>query len=236
LKLPLPQEASSRLRTLLNIRTPRAVPKRGTRPHAGSRVFFEDLRITVQAGMSVDLWQWLQERGWREITYRPDRRRYCDVPPETVAELIESAPEDRIEVLDRCISCIRRGQEGPCQQTSQQTPMQIRFKLKLPPRAAVARLRNLLRIRTPRAIPARGPRPNAGARIFFENVRMTVQAGMSNELWRWLQAAGWREITYRPDRRRYCEVPSECVTELIDCAAEERPEVLDRCIARARTI
>gem|GEM_PF-630975 len=228
MKLPLPKVASSRLRTLLKIRTPRAVPKRGTRPNVGARIFFEDMRITVQPGLSVDLWHWLQDRGWREVTFRSDRRRYCELPSEGVAELLECAPEDRLAVLERCIS---RSREGALNQP----PAPTGFKVNLPlPRAAASRLLGLLNIRTPRAIADRGPRPSVGARIFFEDVRMSVQAGMSNDLWRWLQAAGWREIRYRSDRRRYCEVPSECVAELIECAEEDRREVLDTCIARAR--
>ena len=63
---------------------------------------------------------------------------------------------------------------------------------------------------------------------------MTVQAGLTNELWRWLLDAGWREITYRPDRRRYCDVPTECVYELFESAAEDRRDVLDLCVARAQ--
>ena len=102
------------------------------------------------------------------------------------------------------------------------------------PQVAIDRLRNALNIRTARSIPKRGPRPNAGARIFSEDIRMTVQAGIAAELWRWLQDAGWREITYRPDRRHYCEIPTECVSELIECAAEERRRLLDSCIERAR--
>jgi hypothetical protein len=101
-------------------------------------------------------------------------------------------------------------------------------------RAAANRLRNLLHFRTPRAVPKRGPRPNPGARACFENLRMTVQAGMTAELWNWLQDAGWREITYRPDRRHYCEIPTERVYELIECAADERRNLLDSTIEHAR--
>jgi hypothetical protein len=112
--------------------------------------------------------------------------------------------------------------------------------IRLPQRArpslpsATDRLRTLLNIRTLRSVPKRGPRPNAGARIVFEDLRMTVQAGMTSELWHWLQAEGWRELTYRPDRRRYCEIPTEAVAELIECAEEERRSVLHSCIERAR--
>lgn len=96
------------------------------------------------------------------------------------------------------------------------------------------RIRTLLHIRRKRALPPPGPRPSAGARIFCGDVRMTVQAGMPRDLWMWLQSLGWREVRYRPDRRRYFDVPSECVTDLLECAEEHRQDYLDKCIARSR--
>lgn len=95
------------------------------------------------------------------------------------------------------------------------------------------RLRTMLKIRKPRSLPRRGPKPGVGAKIFKRDVRLTVQAGMSHELWRWLQEQGWREIQFRPDRRRYRDVPTAWVTRLIDCAPEERATVLDAGVARA---
>lgn len=95
------------------------------------------------------------------------------------------------------------------------------------------RLRTLLNIRKPRSAPRRGPRPSVGARIFCDDVRMTVQAGVSHELWNWLQAQGWREITYKPDRRRYREISTEWARQLIDCPPEQRAEVLAQAIESA---
>jgi len=107
--------------------------------------------------------------------------------------------------------------------------------MKLPlPQTASDRLRTLLKIRKPRSIPKRGPRPNIGARIFHDDVRMSVYAGLTPDLWRWLQQIGWREVTFRPDRRRYCDVPTDCVTKLYECIPEQREEVLKWCVARAR--
>lgn len=95
------------------------------------------------------------------------------------------------------------------------------------------RLRTMLKIRRLRSLPRRGPKPGVGAKIFKDDVRMTVQAGMSHELWRWLQEQGWREVSFRPDRRRYRDIPAPWVTRLIDCAPEERAAVVDAAIARA---
>jgi hypothetical protein len=95
------------------------------------------------------------------------------------------------------------------------------------------RLRTMLKIRKPRSLQRRGPKPSVGAKIFREDVRITVQAGLSHELWRWLQGQGWREVMFRPDRRRYRDVPSRWVTRLIDCSPDERDAVLSAAIERA---
>jgi hypothetical protein len=95
------------------------------------------------------------------------------------------------------------------------------------------RLRTMLKIRKPRSLPRRGPKPAIGASVVKDDVRMTVQAGMSQELWCWLQDQGWREVSFRPDRRRYRNVPGSWVTQLIDCAPEERAAVLEAAIAHA---
>jgi hypothetical protein len=88
-------------------------------------------------------------------------------------------------------------------------------------------VRTLLKIRVARDIPAVGAKPAVGARIFRGDVRMSVQAGMTDGLWRWLVKAGWREVTFRPDRRRYRDIPTAYVTHLIDCAAEQRERVME---------
>jgi hypothetical protein len=95
--------------------------------------------------------------------------------------------------------------------------------------------RNLLGIRRARATPRRSPKPSVGARIFREDVRMVVQAGLDRELWGWLQDQGWREITVRPDRRVYRDVPSNWMTQLIDARPEQREALLNAAIAEARS-
>ncbi len=95
------------------------------------------------------------------------------------------------------------------------------------------RVRTLLRIRVSRDLPPIGTRPALGARLTCDDVRMSVQAGMSESLWRWLASNGWREVTFRPDRRRYRDIPAALVTQLIDAAPEERARVLRAAIANA---
>lgn len=95
-------------------------------------------------------------------------------------------------------------------------------------------VRNLLGIRRERKVPRRTPKPSVGARIFRDDVRMVVQAGLDRELWGWLQDQGWREVMVRPDRRIYREVPSSWVTLLIDAPPEQREAVLKAAVANAR--
>lgn len=86
--------------------------------------------------------------------------------------------------------------------------------------------RTLFRIRKMRGLPSPGPKPPLGAKITRQDVRITVQAGMTDELWRWLTDKGWRQATVRNDRRRYRDVPASEVTRLIDAAPEFRGQVL----------
>ena len=91
----------------------------------------------------------------------------------------------------------------------------------------------MFRVRRERFLPPAGPKPAVGARIVWGDVRMSVQAGMSESLWRWLAKMGWREVHYRPDRRRYREVPHAFVTRLIDASPDERERLLEAAIANA---
>jgi hypothetical protein len=95
------------------------------------------------------------------------------------------------------------------------------------------RVRGFLHVRKERAAPRRGAKPTIGAHIVCDDVRMTIQAGLSDDLWRWLLDQGWREPAYRPDRRSYREIPSTWVTRLIDSSPETRAQVLAAALAKA---
>jgi hypothetical protein len=95
------------------------------------------------------------------------------------------------------------------------------------------RLRVILGIRRERSLPPRRSKPGVGARIVRDDVRMLVPAGMSEDLWRWLQDEGWREITFRPDRRSYRDIPTSRVQQLANCASSRRAEVLHEAIDEA---
>lgn len=82
------------IRTLFNIRQERKRPPRGPKPRLGAKIYLHDVRMAVQAGLSDELWEWLQDLGFREITYSPDRRRYRDIPPSFVARLYDAPREE----------------------------------------------------------------------------------------------------------------------------------------------
>lgn len=96
-------------------------------------------------------------------------------------------------------------------------------------------VRTLFKIRKERQVPPRGPKPRIGSAIYKDNVRMIVQAGMSDDLWLWLLDQGWREVLYKPDRRRYRDVSPSSITALFDAPAEEREKMLAKAVARATT-
>ena len=94
-------------------------------------------------------------------------------------------------------------------------------------------LRGLLRVRYERALPRRGQKPAIGAYVVCGEFRMTIQAGVPDELWEWLMGQGWRELRYAPDRRHYLVVPTRYVTELIDAPEEQRALALSVAVSHA---
>jgi hypothetical protein len=98
-------QVRDQVRTLLNIRRERGLPPPGSKPGLGAKLTCGDMRMTVQAGMSQALWHWLLQQGWREVTFRPDRRRYRDLPAAYVTRLIDStSPEERARVLSAAVA------------------------------------------------------------------------------------------------------------------------------------
>ena len=96
-------------------------------------------------------------------------------------------------------------------------------------------VRTLLKIRCEREIPPAGSKPPYGAKLFRGDIRMTVRAGMDDELWRWLLSEGWREVVVRPDRRHYKDIPTTYVIRLIDAVSNhERGRVMEVAIANAQ--
>ena len=97
--MPLVAQVRDQVRTLFKIRRDRHIPTPGSRPAIGARIVCGDLRMSVQAGMSESRWRWLVSQGWREVYYRPDRRRYREVPHAYVTRLIDASPDERERIL-----------------------------------------------------------------------------------------------------------------------------------------
>jgi hypothetical protein len=89
------------IRTMLGVRRKRTVPPPGQKPRLGARIVKDDVRIVVQAGLTDATWQWLVLHGWREDSYRNNRRRYREVPPSLVAQLFDAADPDECAQLVR---------------------------------------------------------------------------------------------------------------------------------------
>jgi hypothetical protein len=90
-------------RSLFNIRQERRRPPKGPKPKMGARIYLHDVRMAVQPGLSDELWDWLQELGFREITYSPDRRRYRDLPRSIVTQLYDAPREEWRPILKLAI-------------------------------------------------------------------------------------------------------------------------------------
>lgn len=93
------------VRRMLGVRRQRAVPPAGPKPRLGARIVKDDVRMTVQAGLADATWHWLVLHGWREDTFRRNRRRYRDVPPSLVAEIFDAAdPDDCAKLVQRAVA------------------------------------------------------------------------------------------------------------------------------------
>jgi len=92
---PTPEQLARRKREELR--------RMGTKPHIGATLFCADLRMSVQAGMSIDLWRWLVSRGWRELDDLARRNRLRALPTSVVMALFDSAPERWEDLLARAI-------------------------------------------------------------------------------------------------------------------------------------
>jgi hypothetical protein len=90
--------------------------------------------------------------------------------------------------------------------------------------------------RMERMVPERSGKPRIGSQVVHvhKRVRMVVQAGMSDELWKWLMDHGWRWSTYRPERRSYGDIPASYVTRLIDADPSQRRKLMEEAVVNAQ--
>jgi hypothetical protein len=75
----------------------------------------------------------------------------------------------------------------------------------------------------PRMVP---PKPRMGTTLCCAGLRMSVQAGMSEEMWQWLAALGWRELRPGENRLHYKALSTSLVNRLYDVAPDDRQKVL----------
>jgi len=88
------------VRRLMGVKKLRTIPPPGPKPRLGAKIVKDDVRMTVQAGLTDATWRWLLDQGWREESFRDSRRRYREVPPSRVAELLDTAdPDERTQLL-----------------------------------------------------------------------------------------------------------------------------------------
>jgi hypothetical protein len=89
-------------------------------------------------------------------------------------------------------------------------------------------LRDLLGRRKPPIPPQtiRTPKPRMGATLCSAGLRMTVQAGLTDEMWQWLMALGWRELRAGENRLHYRALSTSLVNRLYDVAPDDRQKIL----------
>lgn len=90
------------------------------------------------------------------------------------------------------------------------------------------RLRRLKGERAERRLPDRSAKPRIGSHVVHvqKRLRLVVQAGMSDDLWKWLMDHGWRVSSHRPERRSYGDIPPSYVTRLIDADPGQRKKLM----------
>ncbi|HVG04820.1 MAG TPA: hypothetical protein VM937_07735 [Burkholderiaceae bacterium] len=76
-------------------------------------------------------------------------------------------------------------------------------------------------------------KPAIGATICCSGLRMSVQAGLSDDLWLWLVSLGWRELAPGENRLRLKPLATTLVTKLFDAQPDERERVLTNAIRQA---
>ncbi len=100
--MQLSHQLRDQVRTFFKIRKARKLSRfnpEGSKPRIGSPIVRGEIRMTVQAGLSDELWAWLGSQGWREPMVSPDRRHYRDIPASWVTRLFDAQPEYRVKML-----------------------------------------------------------------------------------------------------------------------------------------
>lgn len=70
------------------------------------------------------------------------------------------------------------------------------------------------------------PKPKIGATLCCAGLRMSAQAGLTDEMWEWLASLGWRELRSGEQRLHYKSLSTSLVNRLYDVGADDRQKVL----------
>ncbi len=100
--MQLGHQLRDQFRTFFKIRKARKLSRfnaEESKPRIGSPIVRGEIRMTVQAGLSDELWAWLGSQGWRVPPVSPDRRHYRDIPASWVTRLFDAQPEYRVKML-----------------------------------------------------------------------------------------------------------------------------------------
>jgi len=84
-----------------------------------------------------------------------------------------------------------------------------------------------------RIVATAAPKPRTGATLCCAGMRMTVQAGLTDEMWSWLSGLGWRELRKGENRLHFRPLPSSLVPRLYDVTPQDRQRVLLSAIREA---
>jgi len=87
-------------------------------------------------------------------------------------------------------------------------------------------LTELLGRRKAPRVTALAPKPKMGATLCSAGLRMSVQAGMTDEMWEWLASLGWRELRSGEQRLHYKALSTALVNRLYDVTPDDRQKVL----------
>ena len=77
------------------------------------------MRMSVQAGLSDDLWHWLVSLGWRELAPGENRLRLRPLPTTQVTRLFDAQPTEWERVL---MNAIRQITRRPSAKTAERAP------------------------------------------------------------------------------------------------------------------
>jgi hypothetical protein len=81
-------------------------------PGRGVKLINRDYRMVLHIPVKDEMWEWLLEKGWRESSFRPDRRRYRDVPMQATVEFLMAERKHRRKAYVRALEAANKLTQG----------------------------------------------------------------------------------------------------------------------------